>query len=343
MCTHWLYIDSHIVINTRHNLHSSTMDKFVKKTIIPARPRQHTVEPTYQQIRISDMKKVTKLDDVYTYKEQLQTALRECDWQHCIGILELLNDIHVSSDVLQSTKIGVVVGKCRKISYLQSFASNASNTNAAGSTDDDEVQIVRSNDNTPTSSNDKQLQRIAELCSELVNKWKRVYASETERIQRAAASIDFAAYSSNASRVKSFKALYKQCDSTYTDISKSTHPNEHASSYIATTIESYLYKQCLAQTNSSSNKNKHTVEAPINSLSPITSSLYSQMVRSAVQSLAQSIADIAEWKRVYNQVHSSTASMADKTNILNTQLQPVIHDWIKQQSIMSLSAVKMYK
>lgn len=316
------------------------MDKYIHKTRIPARPRQPTTKPNYQQIKISDMKKVTKLDDVIDYKQQYSAALNNYDLSRCIDILHIFNNIHVGTDVLTSTGIGVVIGKCRKLNYLLSFKSAITSSMRDNLVDDvvlvDNDSTEDSGTGTSTNSSGDELNEIVKLSKKLIDKWKHVYKSETDRLQQQAKSIDFTSYSTNSFRVKSLKSLYKQCDTTYTDISINTHPSDAPSKYIAGTIESYIFKQCLRHTNSSSNQSKKSNDQPINTLSDITNSLYTQMIRGTVQALVSSPKSIQQWKDVYNQIMNSAASADEQQNILKTQVGSNIHEWLKNLSNVNI-------
>lgn len=48
------------------------MDKYITKTIIPARPRQRHIEPEYKQLCIESLKKVTVCDIYLKYQYYIQ-------------------------------------------------------------------------------------------------------------------------------------------------------------------------------------------------------------------------------------------------------------------------------
>src|ERR1700730_14365432 len=131
------------------------MDKFIKKTIIPARPRQHVDKPTYKQSTITSLKKVNVIEDIIGMKEKLSKALMRNEWDRVIDMLKILRSQYLANETLEQTKIGVVVGKLRKAAKIREYAEMNHNHNINGhSTNDTTTTAHRNNitDNDITDS-----------------------------------------------------------------------------------------------------------------------------------------------------------------------------------------------
>lgn len=89
------------------------MDKYVIRTPRESQPLvEATRRPQYKQLTIHAMKKVTSVDKVRNWSQELVHP--DCTIQQQLGILTTLESIHVFKEVLQKTGVGLSVNAVRK-------------------------------------------------------------------------------------------------------------------------------------------------------------------------------------------------------------------------------------